>query len=78
MASGARSKANRNVQKEIDEILKDYPPDKEIETDFICSKINRLSRQRFYDTTRIGALLRQRDDVKRLRTGIWIKVVASA
>jgi hypothetical protein len=75
MASANRTRANRNVLNEIGVYLDSLPDDYPglITSVYICNLVNKKTRSRRFDHQRAAALLRQREDLKRVIGG-WVKV----
>lgn len=67
------TKANRTVRKFLDTFFQDKVADGgEVTTGYICTLVNGGDRRRGYNETRIGTLLRERDDLEKTATG-WRK-----
>lgn len=69
--SGGRRFSNHRVRKEISRILKRTDPGDVVTTERLCEIINGRHKNRDYSRQRLGTLLREREDLKRIGNGLW-------
>jgi hypothetical protein len=70
-----RSKSNQVIRSYLDDLIKPLPIDADIFCDSICTKVNAEDKRRRYSVGAIASLLREREDVKKVK-GQWRKVGA--
>lgn len=68
-----RTKANQVVRSYLDDLIKPLPIDADLFCDSICTKVNAIDKRRRYSVGAIASLLREREDVKKVK-GVWRKI----
>lgn len=68
-----RTKANQVVRVYLDNFIKPLPIDADLFCDSICTQVNAIDKRRRYSVGAIASLLREREDVKKVK-GRWRKV----
>jgi hypothetical protein len=72
----ARSRANDIFRQNLAPLIQEYKPGDIILTSEVAAKVPPINYHIRPNTHRIGALMRERHDVKMVRSGVWRKVEA--
>jgi hypothetical protein len=76
MSDGNRSKLNHRLRKIIDIKIHQYVPGQKFKTDTIVQELITHDRRPRIEIHQVANLLRERNDVRWISSGVWEKVPA--
>jgi hypothetical protein len=74
MSSKSHKRGNDALRVYLGPILSEYEIGQNVETNTILSNLQKINRKYELNPTRIGRLLRERDDLRWVRSGVWEKI----
>lgn len=74
MSDGNRSKLNHKLRKIIGSKITEIPVGKRFKTDWIVQVLTTADRRPRIEVHQVSNLIREREDVRWISTGIWEKV----
>ena len=76
MSDGNRRHSNARLRIVLDKLLLPLPAGTEFETDHIAKELGKTHRSLMMSTGRARNLIRERDDVRWVTNGTWMKASA--
>lgn len=74
MTDGNRGKSNARLRIRLDQMILTVPVGGTIKTDTISQEFQRMHKGLNMNTRRASMLIREREDVRHVADGVWMKV----